>query len=125
MTGDLPGSGVVSGWRFLANNLRHRSLGNLTTLPRVLMRLTELGSLGDDDHGECYIRPLLSGVSLLDFDKFDELVDMGRARLRIRVGELARLGRSGASPRLIAPAEAPAPDTLHGRRQMVGIPGAV
>ena len=78
MTGELPGSGVVSGWRFLVNNLRQRSLGNLTTLPRVLMRLTELGSLGDDDHGECYIRPSLSGVSLLDFDKFDQLVDMGR-----------------------------------------------
>ena len=42
------------------------------------MRLTELGSLGDDDHGDCYIRPALDGVSLLDFDKFDQLVDMGR-----------------------------------------------
>ena len=77
MSGDLPDSGVVSGWRFLLNNLRQRSLDNLTTLPRVLMRLTELGSLGDDDHGECYIRPELAGVSLLDFDKFDELVEMG------------------------------------------------
>ena len=78
MSGDLPDSGVVSGWRFLANNLRQRSLGNLTTLPRVLMRLTELGSLGDDDHGECYVRPSLTGVSLLDFDKFDELIEMGQ-----------------------------------------------
>lgn len=77
MSTDLPDTGVVSGWRFLVNNLRQRSLENLTTLPRVLMRLTELGSLGDDDHGECYIRPELTGVSLLDFDKFDELVRMG------------------------------------------------
>ena len=77
MSGDLPDSGVVSGWRFLMNNLRQRSVENLTTLPRVLMRLTELGSLGDDDHGECYIRPALTGVSLLDFDKFDELIEMG------------------------------------------------
>lgn len=77
MSGDLPDSGVVSGWRFLVDSVRQRSLGNLTTLPRVLMRLTELGSLGDDDHGECYIRPTLAGVSLLDFDKFDALIEMG------------------------------------------------
>ena len=38
------------------------------------MRLTELGSLGDDDQGDCYVRPRIEGVSLLDFDKFDELV---------------------------------------------------
>jgi predicted acylesterase/phospholipase RssA len=77
MSAALPDSGVISGWRFLVNNLRQRSLENLTTLPRVLMRLTELGSLGDDDHGECYIRPELTGVSLLDFDKFDELIRLG------------------------------------------------
>jgi NTE family protein len=77
MSADLPDTGVISGWRFLVNNLRQRSLENLTTLPRVLMRLTELGSLGDDDHGECYIRPELTGVSLLDFDKFDELIRLG------------------------------------------------
>ena len=78
MSGDLPDSGVVSGWRFLMNNLRQRSLENLTTLPRILMRLTELGSLADDDHGECYIQPTLTDVSLLDFDKFDQLVEMGK-----------------------------------------------
>jgi predicted acylesterase/phospholipase RssA/CRP-like cAMP-binding protein len=77
LSADVPETGVVSGWRFLLNNLRQRSLENLTTLPRILMRLTELGSLGDDDHGECYIRPVMEGVSLLDFDKFDELLEMG------------------------------------------------
>jgi predicted acylesterase/phospholipase RssA/CRP-like cAMP-binding protein len=74
---DVPDNGVVSGWRFLANNLRRRSIENLTSLPRILMRLTELGSLGDDDHGECYIQPGMDGVSLLDFNKFDELVEIG------------------------------------------------
>jgi predicted acylesterase/phospholipase RssA/CRP-like cAMP-binding protein len=77
ISGALPHSGVVSGWRFLADNVRRRSLENLTTLPRILMRLTELGSLGDDDHGECYIQPALTGVSLLDFARFDELVEIG------------------------------------------------
>jgi NTE family protein len=73
----VPPTGVVSGWRYLADNLRHRTLDNLTSLPRILMRLTELGSLGDDDQGDCYIRPDLAGVSLLDFDRFDELVERG------------------------------------------------
>lgn len=73
----LPQSGVVSGWRFLADNVRRRSLENLTTLPRILMRLTELGSHGDDDHGDCYIQPAVTGVGLLDFARFDELVEIG------------------------------------------------
>jgi lysophospholipid hydrolase len=70
-------SGVVSGWRFLTATLRQRSLDDLTSLPRMLLRLTELGALGNDDHGDCYVRPTLEGVSLLDFDKFDELIILG------------------------------------------------
>jgi predicted acylesterase/phospholipase RssA/CRP-like cAMP-binding protein len=77
VSASVPTTGVVSGWRFLATNLRHRTLDNLTSLPRILMRLTELGSLGDDDCGDCYIRPALEGASLLDFDRFDELVERG------------------------------------------------
>jgi predicted acylesterase/phospholipase RssA len=77
LSSSVPADGVVSGWKFLANSLRTRALGNLTSLPRILMRLTELGSLGDDDHGDCYVRPTLQNVSLLDFDKFEALVEMG------------------------------------------------
>jgi NTE family protein len=77
-TASVPPTGVLSGWRFLASSLRGRTLENLATLPRLLMRLTELGSLGDDDRGDCYIRPALEGVSLLDFDKFDALIESGR-----------------------------------------------
>ena len=77
MSGSVPTAGVVSGWRFLATSLRTRAIGSLTSLPRLLMRLTELSSLGDDDLGDCYVRLALEGVSLLDFDKFKELVEMG------------------------------------------------
>jgi NTE family protein len=73
----VPPSGVLSGWRFLASSLRGRALENLTTLPRILMRLTELGSFGDDDRGDCYIRPPLDDISLLDFDKLDTLIRRG------------------------------------------------
>lgn len=77
LSGAVPTEGVVSGWRFLATTLRSRALGSLTSLPRLLMRLTELSSLGDEDLGDCYVRPELQGVSLLDFDKFQDLVEMG------------------------------------------------
>ena len=73
-----PSTGVISGWRQLASTVRQRKVDSLTSLPRVLMRLTELGSLADDDLGDCYIRPPLTGVSLLDFDRFDELVESGQ-----------------------------------------------
>jgi len=70
--------GVVSGWRVLASGLRDRNLDGLMSLPRLLLRLTELGSHTDDDLGDCYIRLTIDGVSLLDFDKFDQLVASGR-----------------------------------------------
>jgi hypothetical protein len=46
-------------------------------MPRILLRLTELGSQGVDDLGDCYIRPEMENVSLLDFNRFDELVAIG------------------------------------------------
>ncbi|HET9728749.1 MAG TPA: patatin-like phospholipase family protein, partial [Acidimicrobiia bacterium] len=73
----VPPDGIVSGWRFLASTLRARAFGNLTTLPKLLLRLTELGSLNAADVGDCYVRPKLDGISLLDFGKFDELVSRG------------------------------------------------
>lgn len=84
----LPPTGVVSGWRFLAVNLRDRKFDNLTSLPRVLMRLTELGSLGDEDRGDYYIRPSLEGVSLLDFKRFDDLVAIGERDATVALEEL-------------------------------------
>lgn len=98
-TSSVPPSGVLSGWKFLASSLRGRALDNLTTLPRLLMRLTELGSLGDDDRGDCYIRPSLDGVSLLDFDRFDELIESGRRDAGPAIaGWLASRGAAGRLP---------------------------
>ena len=74
----MPSGGVVSGWKLLASSVRTRSLDHLGSLPRVLMRLTELGGTAPDaDRGDCYVRLALDGVSLLDFDKFDALVTQG------------------------------------------------
>jgi predicted acylesterase/phospholipase RssA/CRP-like cAMP-binding protein len=76
-SGSADAEGVVSGWKMLATSVRQRTLGNFTSLPRLLMRLTELGSLGSTDRGDCPIRLVMNGVSLLDFNKFDELIATG------------------------------------------------
>jgi hypothetical protein len=50
---------------------------NLASLPRILMRLTELGAGSIDDQGDLYLRPRTDAVSLMDFKAFDELIDIG------------------------------------------------
>ena len=77
MSSTTGSSGIVSGWKHVARGLWRRDTGSLTDLPRLLMRLTELGARGDDDRGDLCITPDLTGMSLLDFDKFDRLVDIG------------------------------------------------
>jgi predicted acylesterase/phospholipase RssA/CRP-like cAMP-binding protein len=71
-------TGVVSGWNYAWSQLRTRSYGNLASLPRILMRLTELGAGGNDDRGDLYLRPRTDAVSLMDFKAFDELIEIGR-----------------------------------------------
>lgn len=66
--------GAVSGWRALTQGARRRALGSAFGLPKLLMRLTELGAGDPGDRGDCYVRPGLEGVSLLDFDRFEDLV---------------------------------------------------
>jgi predicted acylesterase/phospholipase RssA/CRP-like cAMP-binding protein len=70
-------AGSVSGWRHLARSLRERQYETLTTMPRILMRLTELGSRGIEDVGDCYIRPAMERIGLLEFNRFDDLLTIG------------------------------------------------
>jgi predicted acylesterase/phospholipase RssA len=88
-------TGVVSGWRHLVRSLRGREFENLTMLPRMLLRLTELGSLGDSDTGDCCIRPAMDTVSLMDFDRFDELVAIGERDAHLTLEEWLREGGLG------------------------------
>ena len=71
-------TGVVSGWGYAWSRLRNGSDASLASLPRILMRLTELGAGGSDDHGDLYLRPRTDAVSLMDFKAFDELIEIGR-----------------------------------------------
>jgi predicted acylesterase/phospholipase RssA/CRP-like cAMP-binding protein len=76
--GSLPDTGVVSGWKHMLSKLDPRTPNQETAgMPRILMRLTELGSRPDDDRGDLYIQPPVEGIGLLDFDKFDRLLDIG------------------------------------------------
>ncbi len=70
-------TGVVSGWGYAWSRLRNGSDASLASLPRILMRLTELGAGGSDDHGDLYLRPRTDAVSLMDFKAFDELIEIG------------------------------------------------
>ncbi len=72
-------AGAVSGWRALTQGVRKRAVGSAFGLPKLLMRLTELGAGDPGDLGDCYVRPALDGVSLLDFDRFEDLVVGGEA----------------------------------------------
>ena len=77
--GDLPDSGVVSGWRMVADRLdpRRRS-PDVAGLVRVLTRLSELGHNDEvDDAADVVIRPDVEAFGMLDFRKFDQIVERG------------------------------------------------
>jgi NTE family protein len=94
--GSLPDTGVVSGWKHMLSKLDPRSPKQETAgMPRILMRLTELGSRTDADRGDLYIRPPVEGIGLLDFNEFDRLIDIGYREGRRVVEEW--LG-SGSAP---------------------------
>jgi predicted acylesterase/phospholipase RssA/CRP-like cAMP-binding protein len=80
-------SGVVSGWGYVWSQLRTRSYGNLASLPRILMRLTELGAGGSEDQGDLYLRPRTDMVGLMDFKAFDELIEIGRRDAEPEIGK--------------------------------------
>ena len=78
VAGALPEDGVVSGWRLLRNRLRRKANRTASAgLGGILMRLTELGSDRDADHGDVYIRPDVDDYSIADFKAFDRLVELG------------------------------------------------
>lgn len=76
--GELPDSGVVSGWKWLLQRVDPRApTPSIAGIIRVIMRITELGGTGAADLGDLYIRPPVDGVAMLDFGAFDRLVELG------------------------------------------------
>jgi predicted acylesterase/phospholipase RssA len=79
--GDLPESTVVDGWRLLVDRLHpRRTSPEVAGILTVLARLTELGGgeAGEADRGDVLVAPDVGGFPILDFDRFDELVAVGR-----------------------------------------------
>jgi predicted acylesterase/phospholipase RssA/CRP-like cAMP-binding protein len=86
--GELPDSGVVSGWRWLMQRADPRvSTPDMAGIIRILMRITELGGSGAADLGDLYIRPPVDGVAMLDFSAFDRLIELGYARATVAIEE--------------------------------------
>lgn len=79
--GDLPESTVVDGWRLLLDRLHPvRRTPEVVGMLSLLTRLTELGGGASDDRdpGDVTVRPDVGGFPILDFERFDELVEVGR-----------------------------------------------
>jgi predicted acylesterase/phospholipase RssA/CRP-like cAMP-binding protein len=86
--GELPDSGVVSGWRWLLQRADPRATTpEMAGIIRILMRITELGGSGSADLGDLYIRPPVDGVAMLDFSAFDRLIELGYARATVAIEE--------------------------------------
>ncbi len=78
--GDLPESTVLGGWRVLVDRLHpRRPSPQIVGIISLLARLTELGGGGSDraDRGDVLVRPDVEQFPILDFDRFDELVEVG------------------------------------------------
>ena len=70
--GHLDGSGIANGWRRSVS----RS-GNTPTLPRILMRLTELGRSDNPEDADTVIRPDVRGFGLTDTKPARTIIDRG------------------------------------------------
>jgi predicted acylesterase/phospholipase RssA/CRP-like cAMP-binding protein len=86
--GELPDTGIVSGWRWLLQRVDPRApTPEMAGIIRVIMRITELGGTGAADLGDLYVRPAVDGVPMLDFGAFDRLVELGYAAASERIEE--------------------------------------
>jgi lysophospholipid hydrolase len=78
--GDLPGGGVVSGWRTLGQRLNPLvPTPDIAGITRILMRLTELSSTAREaqERADLTIRPDVSDYGMMDFASMDPLIRAG------------------------------------------------
>lgn len=80
--GDLPESTVLDGWRVLVDRLHPRRRSpEIVGILTLLTRLTELGGVSGAaaaDRGDVHVRPDVERFPILDFSRFDALIDVGR-----------------------------------------------
>ena len=78
---DLPESTVVRGFEVLRQRVSRRAKRqDLAGIGSVLARLAELGGHDDDDEQAVMtVRPEVGHIAMLDFARFDELIEAGRS----------------------------------------------
>jgi NTE family protein len=80
VAGDLPESGIVSGWKAIAERLNPLApKAQAVTIAKILMRLTELSSAFGSEAAlaDLLVRPPVHRFGTLDFASIDELVALG------------------------------------------------
>jgi NTE family protein len=87
--GDLPDSTVVHGWRLVFDRLHPRRRSpQVAGILTILARLTELGGSGrSTEMPDVLVRPDVERFPMLDFGRFDELVEQGHREALDTLGE--------------------------------------
>ena len=91
VAGDLPGDGIVSGWRALLARLNPLApRGRTVGITRILMRLTELSAAfgSEAQLADLVLRPPVAAFGTMDFrSSFDRLVQVGNDAASAQLGE--------------------------------------
>jgi NTE family protein len=87
--GDLPESTVLHGWRLVFDRLHPgRRSPQVVGILTILARLTELGgSSRSTEMPDVLVRPDVERFAMLDFGRFDELVEQGHREALDTLGE--------------------------------------
>lgn len=87
--GDLPDSTVLPGWRLMFDRLHPgRRSPQVVGILTILARLTELGgSSRSTELPDVLVRPDVERFAMLDFGRFDELVEHGHREALATLGE--------------------------------------
>ena len=84
VTGNASADGIVSGW----DRLRRRTRDDTVTLPRLLMRLTELGRDDSTESADVTITPDVRGFGITDTQHARKIIAQGEAAGRAALAQL-------------------------------------
>ena len=89
-TGRATADGIVSGWE----RLRRRTVDDTVTLPRLLMRLTELGRDDSTESADVTITPDVGGFGLTEIRSAREIIARGEAAGRAALDQCRAVAAS-------------------------------
>jgi NTE family protein len=74
---DLPDTGEVSGWRWLAHRATRRSRHVIPNLAQLMLRIVDVGTPANSEPPDLLVRPAVDGIPLLAFKEIDRLAAAG------------------------------------------------